>query len=305
MFVVEKDADGMGSLPAMEVTPVQARAMSSVLAQRILAALAKEDGYPKALARKLRVHEQRIYYHINRLHEAKVIVPSRKEYVQGANAVYYALAKPAFVIKLRGFDKAHKILTGADAGILAPFVKDGSFDGIVVTGSPDPHGPSMARSRDSVHAMDLVMFFGSFLSHARELVMRVDTEVTEEELRQNLIVIGGPIVNALTARLNSRLPIRFDGETNHAIRSSLSGKTYTSESVGMVVRVANPWNPLKYVLVVAGTRGAGTRAVVLAFLKHFDELSAGNSTDPRVLARVVEGVDRDANGVVDDAVMVE
>jgi DNA-binding CsgD family transcriptional regulator len=305
MFVVDEKDGVVVSLPAAEIAPSQGCTLSTSLAQRIVAILAKEELYPKEIARRLRVQEQKVYYHINRLHKAKIILASRKEYVQGANATYYRIAKPAFVVRFRDFEKAQNVNVKSDAGMLAPFVKDGRFDGVIIMGSPDPHGPAMARSRDAMHAMDLAMFFGSYLTYAGDLVVRMDTDVNEKGLRQNMIVIGGPIVNSLTAKLNSRMPIRFDEQNNYALISTISGKSYLSESSGLVVRMQNPWNPLKQILVVAGTRGAGTRAVVLSFLKHFTELSKGNTVDDRVLAKVVEGIDVDGDGVVDDARIIE
>ena len=60
MFVVESTDRGLRSLPAATLTPAQARAMASPLAQRILQQLAPQDRYPKELSRVLRVHEQKI-----------------------------------------------------------------------------------------------------------------------------------------------------------------------------------------------------------------------------------------------------
>ena len=67
----------------------------------------------------------------------------------------------------------------------------------------------------------------------------------------------------------------------------------------------NPFNPKKWILIVAGKRYAGTRAVTLAFIKYFSELAKGNSIDSKIPARVVEGLDKDADGIVDDVRFVE
>jgi len=305
MFVVDEKEGGVGSLPAQEVTPGQARALSSPLAQKIVGLLAKEASYPKAIARRLRVHEQKVYYHIGRLHKAKVITAVRREYVQGASAIFYALAQPAFVMRFADFEPNVKLQGRADAGLLSSFVKNGKLDAVIVVGSPDPHGPEMARSKDGHYALDLALFIGSFLTYSQNLVVRLDTEITDAELKRNLIVIGGPIVNAVTGKLNNRLPVRFDVDSKYAIRSIISGKLYEGEAYGIVSRVPNPWNPASQALVVAGTRQAGTRAVVLAFLRHFAELSQGSIEDKRVAAKIVQGIDADGDGVVDDAKILE
>ena len=53
-------------------------------------------------------------------------------------------------------------------------------------------------------------------------------------------------------------------------------------------------------LIVAGKRFSGTRAAIIAFLKHFKRIAAGNIHDSHTLANVVEGVDLDSDGIVDD-----
>lgn len=305
MFIVESTEGGLRSLPAAMLTPAQAKAMASPLAQKILSQLAKKECYPKELARLLRVHEQKIYYHIRRLQKAKVVVVSREDVVQGAHASYFALAKPAFVVALKQLEAAHKLPGGPDPGLLAPFVKDGVLDALVVIGSPDPHGPKMARSKDANYALDLMLLLGSFLGQHRKASVRFDTDVKEEELKQNLIVIGGPIVNAISRRLNPRMPVFFDESSGWGIRSTLAGKLYVGEHIGLVVMMKNPYNTDKTVLVIAGSRHEGTRALMLAFLRHLHELGEGNKNDPKVIAKVIEGMDINGDGVVDDARILE
>jgi hypothetical protein len=59
------------------------------------------------------------------------------------------------------------------------------------------------------------------------------------------------------------------------------------------------------VLVVAGKRYTGTRAVMISFIKHFSELVKGNKHNSKISAKVVEGVDLDSDGVVDDVEVLE
>ncbi len=132
--------------------------------------------------------------------------------------------------------------------------------------------------------------------------VKLDTEVREQDLRENnLIVVGGPIVNRVTELLNAKLPVRFEKEIHFAVKSHITGKVYPSDEIGLIVKARNPFNPDKYVLVVAGKRYPGTRAAILAFTNHFSEIVKGNLFDKNVFAKVVEGVDFDSDGVVDDA----
>src|SRR3989442_2357001 len=50
--------------------PERVAALSSPLAWRILQELAKTPDYPSALAGRLKVHEQKVYYHVRRLEAA-------------------------------------------------------------------------------------------------------------------------------------------------------------------------------------------------------------------------------------------
>ena len=126
--------------------------------------------------------------------------------------------------------------------------------------------------------------------------------VREEELkRNNLIIIGGPIVNRVMEEVNPKLPVRFEKDEHWAIKSTLSNTVYPTDESGLIVKAKSPYNSEKSILVVAGKRHSGTRAAIVAFLKHFKELQEGNVRNRKVNARDVEGVDLDSDGIIDDA----
>lgn len=306
MYVVEERKQKLVSLPAKPLSERQIKAMGSHLAQRILHELARSPSYPMALAKQLKVHEQKVYYHMRKLEKANVVEVVRKEDVHGTMANVYAPTAPAFVFALREFAEARKVPgVAAPAEFLSPIIENGELNGLVVVGSPDPHGPEMARSRDGYYGIDLALFLGTFLTSIGELSVRLDTEVRSEDLQRNLILIGGPVVNVITRRLNEKMPVRFDKDRNWTIRSTVSDKRYPGDECGVVVKMKNPFNPKKWVLIVAGKRYPGTRAVTIAFMKYFAELVKGNSVNEKIAARVVEGLDRDADGIVDDVRFVE
>jgi S-layer protein (TIGR01564 family) len=112
-----------------------------------------------------------------------------------------------------------------------------------------------------------------------------------------LILAGGPKVNTLVAEINDKLPIRYTRD-NAEVYSSVSKKTY-SGNIGVVELVANPFAKTKFVLVVSGLNQNGTRAAVLAVVKHPEWFTGSR------IAIVVEGFDEDGDGQVDGVERLE
>src|SRR3989339_54075 len=298
MFIIDKQKNEIYSLPAKEISAEHAKCVSSELAQKILNLLAKEAMYPIDIAKALKVHEQKVYYHIRNLEKAGIIKIVRKETKQGATANFYALTEPAFVIKFKDFETTSKIgQIRNESEFLEPFIRDGKLDALIIVGSPDPHGPDKARSRDGYYGMDLALFLGTFLNYVPKYNVKLDTETRESDLENNLILIGGPIVNKITDRINSSLPVRFEGGP---IKSTISNEIYPHDECGIIVKTRNPFNKDKSLLVVAGKRFSGTRSAIIAFLKYFDKINEGNAHNPEIKAKVVEGIDMDSDGIVDD-----
>src|SRR3989344_4199962 len=298
MFIIDKQKTEVYSLPAKEIKAEDAGSLSSELAQKILHLLAKEPMYPIDIAKALKVHEQKVYYHIRNLEKAGIIKVVKKETKQGATANFYALTEPAFVIKFKEFETTSKIGSiKNESEFLEPFIKDGQLNSLIIVGSPDPHGPDKARSRDGYYGMDLALFLGTFLNYVPKFNVKLDTEVRDEDFQNNLILIGGPVVNKVVEKVNSHLPIRFE-EGN--IKSHISNETYPQDEIGLIVKAKNPFNKDKYILVVAGKRFSGTRAAIIAFLKDFKKITSGNIHNSGIKANVVEGIDLDSDGIIDD-----
>jgi len=302
MFVVDKRKNEIFSLPAKEIKASDAKNLSSALAGKILKLLSSKPMYPIEIARELKVHEQKVYYHIRNLEGCGAIRVVKVEERHGATAKYYAVDQPAFVIKFKDLESTQRIFQfKGDSQFLEPFIKDGQLNALIIVGSPDPHGPEKARSRDGYYGMDLALFLGTFLNYVPKLNVKLDTEARDEDIRSNnLILIGGPVVNKITQEVNSKLPVRFSKEDQWAIKSTISGNVYPTDEAGLIVKTKNPFNSDKSILVVAGKRHSGTRAAIIAFLKHFKEITAGNVYNKNIMAKVVEGVDLDSDGIVDD-----
>lgn len=69
------------------------------LSWKILTMLSEEEMYPLEIARRLGVHEQKVYYHIRKLAKAGAITVQKEEKKKGAIAKYYKTVSPAFGIE--------------------------------------------------------------------------------------------------------------------------------------------------------------------------------------------------------------
>ena len=286
MYVVEERNGKVYALPAKDI-----KYSGSPLAGRILSLIARKPASPKELAQALKENEQKVYYHVRQLERKGMIKVARKEERGGAVAKYYALAKPALVLRFSEMKPVRRV----PKGDFPPFIEDGVMNAKIIVGSPDPHGPERARSRDAYYAIDLALFFGTFLMDAQPAVY-LDTEIRGDDLKENLIVIGGPVINKITAMINDKMPVKFDKKKN--IYSAKTKKTYKSDDAGLIINMKNPFDSSKQMLVIAGKRYSGTRAAILAIIKHSELLQKNN-------AIVVQGLDRDYDGIVDDVEILE
>jgi hypothetical protein len=87
--------------------------------------------------------------------------------------------------------------------------------------------------------------------------VKSDDEVSPQDIdRYNLILYGGQRSNALVARINDALPIRFE-------RSAIvvGEKRFTGEGVGLKMIYPNPLNPERYVVINAGVMWKGTENI--------------------------------------------
>jgi predicted esterase len=79
--------------------------------------------------------------------------------------------------------------------------------------------------------------------------VKADTAITAEDIeRASLILLGTPASNAVLARIEDQLPVRFgdDGIT-------LGGKTYDGEDRLVVLVYPNPLRPDRYVVILGAT----------------------------------------------------
>jgi DNA-binding transcriptional ArsR family regulator len=291
------------------------RAVLNKLSWKILQLLSEKEMYPMEIAKKLKVHEQKIYYHIRKLAKAGVIKVVREEEKKGAVAKYYKTVFPAMGAELPfGYQKINRLpVNSIDEKMrrfLNPLIKDDTFDAKIVVGSPDPHGPFKATARDGHYAAYLTFFLGQFVDLPKNFSIKLDVDVkAEKEERNNLISVGGPGTNLITQELNEFLPIRFNmmpSEHGFLLGGLVSEKTqniYTADDMGVIAKIPNPWNTEKSVIVLAGNKAVGTKACVLALTKFWKK-TLKNFDDSKFVA-VIQGFDLDGDGKVDSIEVLE
>lgn len=105
-----------------------------------------------------------------------------------------------------------------------------------------------------------------------------------EELRKNLVVVGGPDVNSTTATLLERLPCQLvvtrNDEGRNIVRDLVHGQDYgpsvdpagRPRDYGILVRAKNPDDPTKVVLILAGAHGFGSLAAAVVAFSNAIEL---------------------------------
>lgn len=281
--------------------------LSSELAQKIIEVLSKQPSSAMDVARKLKRHEQNIYYHFRNLEKAGLIKLIKTEERVGALAKIYAVQFPVVSFKL--FDRSIVTAMKTRANhvkFFEPFIKDGELNAMIVVGSPDPHGKYGATASDGLAAIDLALFLGNLTKASPLPNYKLDTEMKDSDYKNNnLILVGGPKANIAVDKANKSMPLYFDFHREWNIVSPFSKQVYVEDDIGILAKMKSPFNDEKHVLVVAGKRFKGTRACILALLKKLSDVEKGNKFDPSVIAKVVEGIDRDADGKIDDVRFLE
>ena len=296
--------------------PEKLKRVLNRLTWKILRMLSEKDMYPMEVAKKLKIHEQIVYYHIRKLARAGAIKLVMKEDKRGAVANYYHAAFPAFGVELPFGAQATTIPSPSTLDenlkrFLSPILgDDGAFDGKIIVGSPTPHGPFKTMARDGHYASYLTFFLGGFARFPDEFVIKLDVDVkAEKDEANNLILVGGPGTNLLTQEINDHLPIRFNmAPSKHGflfggLFSSETKNVYTDDSVGLVAKIVNPCDKEKRIIVLAGNKAVGTKGCVIGLVKFSKHVLKNYTREP--FATVIKGFDLDGDGKIDSVEVLE
>ena len=258
------------------------------------------------LARRLGLHEQKVYYNLRNLEKAGIIKLLKTEERTGGTAKIYTLAEPVVSVKLaeNAFMTTDTNVSIKNLDLLRPFVEDGKLNAKIILGNPHVHGKYDESARDGVYAFDLALFLGNFLTDIELPCFMFDTQVKKEDLNDNLILIGNPKFNTIVDRINSELPVYFDKEKEWSLVSKTTNKVYDQISVGVVIKCKNPFNKKKKILILAGKRTRGTKAAIIAFTQHTEKIMK-NPTIEEDTHRIILGLDKDNDYELDHVKFLE
>ncbi len=307
----DRDGDTYYKEVRVEEHPERLRGLLNETRWKILRLLAERPRYPAEIAQQLEMHEQKVYYHIRELEDSGLIEVADREERGGAVAKYYRVTDYGFVLELpfgeeRLTDFSVREEPEQLRAFLHPHIQNGAVNTRIVVGSPDPHGPHQVRARDTHLSTDIGLFlgqYGAFDGRATELDVDVKSA---EQYGGNMILIGGPLTNMVTAEVNAHLPIKFRTENFpfRELESTQTGNTYDEDSVGFINKVPNPHDPESSIIAVAGVRMNGTVAAVLALTEHHDEVLEGYDGEEK-WGVVVQGRDMDGDGRIDAVDVLE
>jgi len=301
------DAENRGKEIGIFEDPARFKRVVNEQSWRVLKLLSDEPLYPAEIAKRLRLHEQRVYYHIRNLKQAGLISVVKEEEISGAIAKYYAPTVPAFGFEISKASvpvPTRKLMNEKVRAFFTPHIRDSQLDATIVVGSPDPHGPFKATGRDGHHAIQLGLFLGQYVELPERFIPKLDVDVKAEKYEaNNLILIGGPGTNILTAEINKQLPLRFNEKNYWAGIIGLKN-IYTSDTCGLIAKIPNPYDSEKSIIALAGLRSVGTKATVIAITQFTDTVfkSYGGQEE---WVRVVQGFDLDGDGKVDSVEILE
>lgn len=305
-----------GKSYAKEITilrPGQLKAIANERGVQILKLLAKKPMYPAEIAKKLGLYPQKVYYHVRRLERAGFLRVVGEKRIKGGAAKLYALRCGAFGVEMNGDEEEIgkvKVMDEKLMKFFGPLVEGRRLNGLIVVGSPLPHGPFRTGARDGHYSAQLTLFLGQFLDHDNFCV-RLDVDVKAEGLLgENLILIGGPGVNSVSYEVNKKLPYFFNIKSSKygyllgGIVSKRTGEVYNEDLIGVVERIRNPWNKRRVIVLIAGNKAVGTKAGIIGLTRYYKGLLKGFKGEEE-WGVLVRGLDADGDGKVDQIEVVE
>lgn len=311
--LIENNENGRIAYDSLMISkPGAMKVLGNDLALKILKELSNSPAAPIDVARKLKIHEQKIYYHIRKLEKYGFIYSVSTEKRHGMIANIYNAVAPVVATKLfeRGTELKESIAEpGVSKDILSffhPFIENGKLNAKIIIGAPTPHGIYSAIARHDTALLDFGIFLGRILNENDGFKYCIDTRTSENELKKfNLILIGNSKINSITQRINPNLPIYFDDTKDFQITSKLTGQIYNYDYDAVIVKTSNPLNVDKTLLLIAGKRSAGLVSAMVAIKNHMKEILQGNSKDKSLIAKVVSGLDKDSDGRIDSVKFLE
>ncbi len=255
----------------------------------ILKLLAEKPTYPRILAEKLGMHEQKVYYHLRLLKKSGLV----KEDVKDNRIVkFYTTEKHAYCFIPEYAEKLElplKEFFPSPPEILQGFVEDGKINCKIVIGAPYPHGKYNKASKSGYLVAEIACVLGRYGISEKKMIY-TDEELSEEGKKDNLIIVAGMHVNTVQAEVNEYLPIKFDDHGTKII-STISKEEYIDPDCGFICRAKNPFDERKNIIVIAGLESVSTKACIFAFKYDLEKINKGNMYNREIKARVIKLVE--------------
>jgi DNA-binding transcriptional ArsR family regulator len=289
-------------------SPTDFQAAQSAAGFRILTILAKGPSYPAQIAKQIGTYHQTVYYHIHALEQAGLVKKVREQKIRGGMANLYEISSDGFAVEYgRGGEALPSAYAVSRPSVLSRFFGEffvqGDLNGWIVVGSPEPHGASRTQGRDGHYAVQLGFALGQHVRLPTRFPVKLDVDLKNERLeKSNLILVGGPRTNIVSAELNPHLPIKFQEGSFWGSLLDNTGRSYHSELDAIIAKVTNPWDSSSVCVVAAGLTAAGTKAAVIGLTNFSDKILKGYRSGE--FACVVRGMDFDGDGKVDSAELV-
>jgi DNA-binding CsgD family transcriptional regulator len=292
--------------------PSELKPLTNSRSIRIIQLLSNGPMYPAQIAKKLNMYIQKVYYYINKLEKEGIVEIKKEEIIKGGKAKFYGLNYGAFGIEVGDDEREITELKMMDEGLtnfFSPMIKNNVFDGKIVVGSPNPHGPFNTGSRDGHYAVQLAFFMGQYMQ-PKDFPVRLDIDVKAEKgMRENMVIIGGPGVNIISYDCNKKFPYFFNVQSSKygflmgGIVSKKTKEVYTDDNVGVIQKIPNPWDSSKSIIMIAGKKAIGTKSGIIALTRGHGKLLSNYSGGEFGL--LIRGLDLDGDGKVDSVEVIE
>jgi len=303
-LLIENQSGSQKVYDSLILGPESLSIFSSELAVKIISEIAKQPACAMDIAKTLKQHEQKIYYHLRKMRDAGIVRQVGTEPRYGMTAKMFELVSPVIATKLSedGYTiKGTPQIVNPDIEkFLDPFVKDGKLNAKIIMGEPYSHGPYDASSTEGPHAFDFGVFLGRFLNAVNFPTYILDTDAKENDLKNNLILFGNTRTNIVINKINDSLPIYFDPKSGALIDKNANTK-YDDPRVGVIGKFHSPFNKNRRVLLFGGVRTRGVQAAIIAFTRYFNTVI--KDSDP--FFKIVKGFDKDGDKVIDSIEEVE
>lgn len=309
--LIESDERGRIAYDSLLVSdPTALSAFSNKLSLKIIKTLSEKPSCALDIARKLKVHEQKVYYHLKHLEKTGIVYPISTERRHGMIAKIYSVVSPVIAAKLfeKGFELKENIITNNISPeivkFFSPFIEDGKLNSLIVVGDTYSHGRFDKESDECNYMLDFIIFLGTLINEWNLQFYKLDIKTHENELKNNLILIGNNRTNSIIDKVNKHLSVCFDESGKEIIISKISGKNYSDPRTGLIIKTINPFDKTKKILIVGGIGRRGSQSASLAIVNRPNNLTQDLKSFDDIV-KVVKGFDENGDDVIDSVKILE